>query len=159
VLYIDPVTFYKSRWPAGPASLSIGDGMTDNQNPFACYDRRFGARVIVAALVLVALALTSRALGLERGSAARIAFAVAEVVVLGYTIAITVGSIRKLDEMQYRVQLEAIAFAFASSAIVITGWGFLAKAGLPSVSWGPETWMVMVLLWALGLWLVRRRYQ
>jgi hypothetical protein len=78
---------------------------------------------------------------------------------MGYAITITVGAIRRLDELQYRIQLEAIAFAFTASAILMTGWGFLAKAGLPPRQWGPETWLVMVLLWAFGLWLTRRRYR
>jgi hypothetical protein len=129
------------------------------RNPFACYDARFLLRTFVAALALIALGLASRVLGLERGSPARIAFAAAQVAVLGYMIWITVMSVRRLDEMQYRVQLEAILFAFAVSAIVMTGWGFLAKAGLPAVSWGIETWMLMLLTWAAGIWLAGRRYR
>jgi hypothetical protein len=41
----------------------------------------------------------------------------------------------------------------------MTGWGLMTKAGLPPVSWGPETWLVMVLLWAIGLWRLRGRYR
>jgi len=131
----------------------------NRKNPFACYDRAFMARVLAAAIAMVLLSFISKWLGLERGSALRITFGVMQAALLGYLIGITIYSLRKLDELQYRIQLEAVAFAFAASAIVIAGWGFMTKAGLPAVQWGPETWMLMVLLWALGLWLVRRRYQ
>jgi hypothetical protein len=128
-------------------------------NPLACFDRGFMWRTLGAAGALVLLAVLGRWLALERGSAPRIALGLAQVAVMGYAIAITVGAIRRLDEMQQRIQLEGIAFAFAASAIAMTGWGFMAKAGLPAMSWGPETWLLMVLFWALGLWLARRRYR
>jgi len=131
----------------------------DRNNPLACFDLGFFLRVLTAAVAVVAVSVLGRWLGLAKGSAPRIAIAVVQVGLLGYAIAISVAAIRRLDEMQYRIQLEGIAFAFAASAILMTGWGFLAKAGLPSVSWGPGTWLVMVSFWALGLWLARRRYR
>jgi hypothetical protein len=132
---------------------------TERKSPLACFDLGFMLRVIAAAIGLVVLALLGRWLGLEKGSAPRIGLSLAQVALMGYAIAITVGAIRRLDELQYRIQLEAIAFAFTASAILMTGWGFLTKAGLPPIPWGPETWLVMVLFWALGLWLTRGRYR
>lgn len=132
---------------------------TGRRNPLACFDRGFMLRIVGAAVGLVLLALLGRWLGLEQGSAARIGLAAAQVTLMAYVIWITVGSIRRLDEMQYRIHLEAIAFAFAASAIVMTGWGFMTRAGLPAVTWGAETWLLMVGFWALGLWRARGRYR
>jgi len=135
------------------------EGTTGRRNPLACYDGRFLVRVLGAALLIVALSILTRVLGLEKGGPWRITVGGAQALLLAWLIWITVGAIRRLDEMQYRIQLEAIAFAFAVSAIVMTGWGFLTKAGLPAVPWGPDTWLLMVLCWAFGLWLTRRRYR
>lgn len=140
--------------PYGDTDLGRG-----RRNPLACYDRRFLLRVLGASLGLVALALLGRWLGLEKGSAPRIALAAAQVALMAWVISITVGAIRRLDEMQYRIHLEAIAFAFAASAIVMTGWGFMTRAGLPALTWGAENWLLMVLFWALGVWWMRRRYR
>lgn len=135
------------------------DGAGGRRNPLACFDRGFLVRMLGGALLLVALSVLTRVLGLERGSAARVAVGAAQWLLMGWLIWITVAAIRRLDEMQYRIQLEAIAFAFAVSAIVMTGWGFMSRAGLPVVHWGPDTWLLMVVCWALGLWLARRRYR
>lgn len=129
------------------------------RNPLACFDGAFLLRVVMGAVALIGLALVMKWLHLERGSPLRLAMAGLQFGVMGWIIAITVGSIRRLDEMQYRIQLEALAIGFALSAIVMTGWGFMSKAGLHAVAWGGETWLVMVLCWALGLLIVRGRYR
>lgn len=133
--------------------------MSENRNPFRCYDRRYLSRVLIACVLVVGISFSTRLLGLEKGSGMRIAIGVVQAVIFGYIIGITVATIRRLDELQYRIQLEAIAFAFAATGIAVTGWGFMTKAGLPSVDWGPETWLMMVLFWAVGIWLTRRRYE
>lgn len=127
-------------------------------NPFKCFDLRFLARVFAAALVVVLLSVLSRWAGFDRGTPMRLAIGFVQALLIVYTIVLTVRSIRRLDEMQYRMHLEAIAISFATSASVITGWAFMSKAGLPEMTWGTEAWLMMVLFWALGLTIVRRRY-
>jgi hypothetical protein len=144
---------------SAPAEEGAMDAGVEQKSPLACFDRALLLRVVGAGLGVMLLALIVRLLKLERGSAARIGFGLAEVALMAYAIAISVGAIRRLDELQYRIQLEAIAFAFACTGILMTGWGLMTKAGLPPVSWGPETWLVMVLLWAIGLWRLRGRYR
>ena len=63
---------------------------------------------------------------------------------------------RLLDELQQRIQLEAIAFAFLGSLVITFGYGFLELAGLPEMGWR-WAWVLMLALWVLGDWLVRRR--
>lgn len=130
-----------------------------DRNPLACYDGRFLARVIAVAVAIVALGLLRRALHLEAGTPLRLVFGGIEAVLFGYAIWITVFSIRRLDELQYRIQLEALAFAFAASAVTIVAWGSMTKAGWPPIRWGADTWIVMLLFWAVGLLLARRRYR
>lgn len=63
---------------------------------------------------------------------------------------------RLLDELQQRIQLEAIAFAFLGSLVIAFGYGLLELAGLPGIGW-KWAWVLMVALWLMGDWLVRRR--
>ena len=79
---------------------------------FRCFDGRYLARILAGAAAALALAFVARQF--ERGSAARIALNAAESVVLGYIIAITVLSIRRLDELNQRIHLVAIAFSLSS---------------------------------------------
>jgi hypothetical protein len=64
--------------------------------------------------------------------------------------------IRQMDEMQRRIQLEGMGFAFAASAVVTFAYGLLQNTGLPQVNW-MWVWPVMAPLWCLGLVIARRR--
>ena len=63
---------------------------------------------------------------------------------------------RLLDELQQRIQLEAIAFAFLGALVIAFGYGLLELAGLPGIGW-KWAWVLMVALWLIGDWLARRR--
>ena len=66
-------------------------------------------------------------------------------------------AIRRMDELEKRVQFEAVASAFAATALLTFTYGLLENIGLPSVS---LVWIMplMVALWALGQVFARRRY-
>ncbi|MBK4216577.1 hypothetical protein JJJ17_11625 [Paracoccus caeni] len=66
--------------------------------------------------------------------------------------------IRGLDEMQRRLQLEAFAFAFAGTALVTFGYGFLENVGLPRLSMF-VVWPLMAALWGCGVALGGLRYR
>jgi hypothetical protein len=66
--------------------------------------------------------------------------------------------LRRMDEFQLRVQLEALAFAFAGTALLTFGYGFLEVAGYRLISMF-FVWPLMAVLWEIGLLLARRRYQ
>ena len=122
-----------------------------------CYSPRFLAFSLGCALVIVAAALFSRSF--ERGSAMRIALAGVEGLATAAVIVGSVWSIRKLDEFQQRVQLEALAIAFAGTGVLATAYGFLVNAGLPNIDWGAFVWPVMVALWALSVLFVNLKYR
>jgi hypothetical protein len=65
---------------------------------------------------------------------------------------------RSLDELQRRIQLEAVAFSFLATCLITLTWAFQQNAGLPrfDVSFVAP---LLILLWSLGLGIARRRYQ
>ncbi len=66
--------------------------------------------------------------------------------------------LRRLDELQCRIQMEAIAFAFIGTAFLTFGYGFLEGLGYPRMSLF-VVWPTMAVLWILGRILATRRYQ
>lgn len=64
----------------------------------------------------------------------------------------------RMDELQRRIQLDAIAMAFLGTALVTFGWGFAEGAGLPQLR-AFAVWPVMASLWVVGLLIAQRRYR
>lgn len=65
---------------------------------------------------------------------------------------------RRLDELQLRVQFEAIGFAFAGTALLTFGYGFLENVGLPRLPMF-TIWPLMAVLWIVGGLIAARRYR
>lgn len=63
---------------------------------------------------------------------------------------VVVQSIRNLDEMQLKLQLEALAVAFAGTALITFSYGFLEGNGLPKISMF-AVWPLMSALWFAGV--------
>jgi hypothetical protein len=65
---------------------------------------------------------------------------------------------RGLDELQRRIQLEAVAFSFLATCLITLTWAFQQNAGLPrfDVAWVAP---LLIMLWSLGLAIAKRRYQ
>ena len=70
---------------------------------------------------------------------------------------VIIRTIRHLDEMQRKLQFEALAFAFAGTALLTFGYGFLEGAGLPMLSMF-VVWPLMAALWVIGTVIGRLRY-
>lgn len=68
-------------------------------------------------------------------------------------VVICIGQvIASMDEMQRRIQIEAIAIAFAATAILVGGYAMLGFADFPQVNWGVVI-MLMSAMWLVGkLW-------
>ena len=62
------------------------------------------------------------------------------------------------DELQRRINHQALAFAYVGTLIVCLVCGFLQQFGLPCLS-GLGVCALLVALWSLGLILSSRRYQ
>ena len=66
--------------------------------------------------------------------------------------------LNELDELQRLIQLQAIGFAAGATAVVSLMVGFLEDAGASRPSWSWVT-PLMILFWAVGLWIAHRRYR
>ncbi len=66
--------------------------------------------------------------------------------------------LRRDDELQRKIQFEALAFAFAGTALATFGYGFLENVGFPKLPTF-AIWPIMAVLWIAGLLVVRRRYR
>ncbi|QAY76057.1 hypothetical protein [Sphingosinicella sp. BN140058] len=64
----------------------------------------------------------------------------------------------RMDEMQRRIQFDAIAISFLGTALVTFGWGFAEGAGLPHLR-AFAVWPIMATLWGLGMVVAQRRYR
>lgn len=71
--------------------------------------------------------------------------------------AAVVAIIRRLDEMQRKLQFEALALSFAGTALLTFGYGFLEGEGYPRLSMF-VVWPLMALLWTIGTCLGRLRH-
>ena len=65
---------------------------------------------------------------------------------------------RGLDELQRRIQLEAVAFSFLATCLITLTWAFQQNAGLPPRFDVNRVAPLLILLWGLGLG-IARRYQ
>jgi len=123
----------------------------------ARWRRRFFALAIGVALLILAGAWVGRQLPLR--SPLRIAIALLQGGASAALIVAIARPMRHYDELQRRIQFEALAFAFAGTAVLGTAYGFLINAGLPEIDWGSWIWPGMVGLWVVGLVIANRRYR
>jgi len=88
----------------------------------------------------------------------RAVVALAPVIPAGFAVLAFVRFLRRMDELQRRIQLEAIGLSFAVSGILTFAYGFLELVGFPHLS---VIWVFpgMIMLWGLGAAVASRRYQ
>ncbi len=126
-----------------------------------CMDTSHNARYIgvaaVAALIIIAAALGERQF--PPGTAARIGFALIQSLATAVVVVMPLRALRHLDEMQRRIQLEALAIAFVGAGILCSTYGFLEKALATRLDWVFAIWPAMVLLWIAGMLIAYRRYR
>ena len=121
------------------------------------WNRRFLFLSLGAAAIVIGAALIGKQFPLR--SPARVVLAVVQGVATGAIIVGSTRSIRRLDELQQRIHLHALAIAFAGTGVLATAYGFLVNAGLPDIDWGEIVWPAMVGLWVIGLIISNRRYR
>ena len=120
--------------------------------------RRYNRDVLIALLAYaVLLAASGYIVGANRDADWRYAVAVLPMVPAAFVAVAWVRYYRTVDELQQRIALEALAFAFGGTALITFGYGFLDAAGLPRISWW-WVWPLMAILWIIGGWLARKRW-
>ncbi len=125
--------------------------------PFRCIDRRVLTVTVTAMIVMVLLAWVARRQPL--GSPPRILAAIAEGAAFAWMMLETVRSVRRLDELERRIHVEALASAAMIALVVIAAAGFLAKAGLPSIDWSWAAIALLAIVWVFEVLRITRRYR
>lgn len=95
--------------------------------------------------------------GIE-GKAARILVTLIPMLPVVFICSVVIRSIRHLDEMQRKLQFEAIALAFVGTALITFGYGFLEDEGFPKLTMF-VVWPLMATLWVIGVMLGRLRFR
>jgi membrane associated rhomboid family serine protease len=119
------------------------------------YYYELGAAFALYAGLLVASNLVDDALHVTGG--ARIALALTPMIGAAAAGWAVMRALWRMDELQRRIQLDAIAISFLATALITFGWGFAEEAGAPRLS-AFFVWPVMAVCWLIGLLIARRRY-
>jgi hypothetical protein len=112
----------------------------------------------VITLYACALALSGALLRAWPEGAVRIPIALLPMLPALLIPVVCVRFLRQADELQQRIQLEALGFAFVGTAVITFGYGFLEVIGFPSPG-AFAVWPLMGALWLAGLGLARWRYR
>jgi hypothetical protein len=117
----------------------------------------FGLAVLAGALMIGASALNRVA---DPGPALRVVLAILPVLPLAALAWGIMRAIQHLDELQRRIQLDAMSAAFVGGIFVAVIYGQLqhARVGIPELNWA-FFYPVQVVLWTLGYVVASRRYQ
>jgi hypothetical protein len=76
----------------------------------------------------------------------------------GIVIWLFVRALSRLDEVQKRVQVQALGFSLAATALLTFGYGFLEGIGWPVMN-GTLVLPLMALLWGVGMIAIALRYR
>lgn len=64
----------------------------------------------------------------------------------------------RMDELQRRIQFDAIAMAFLGTALITFGWGFAESGGAPKLE-AFAVWPIMGTLWMIASIVAQFRYR
>ena len=112
------------------------------------------ALALYATFLVISLKLVPH---LTRGSAVQAFVSLSPVLpALGVCWAVMRG-LRRMDEMQRKIQVEALGVAFAATAIATFSYGFLENVGYPKLSMF-TVWPLMALFWVIAGFISSRRH-
>ena len=118
---------------------------------------------VVMAIAWVVTYFVSRTVlkSFEMGQPARIAVELAPAIPCGLFLLAFIRNIRKMDELERKVQTEALAFAFPLSIFLLMFLGLLQLAvELSPDDWSyRHVWVFLPLFYFIGLALAWRRYK
>ncbi len=119
------------------------------------YMIQFGGAMVLYAIVLV---LSITFLTAHPASSWRTLVALGPVIPAGLGLLAFVRFLGRMDELQRRIQFDAIAFAFGTTGMLTFAYGFLENAGFPRLSW---VWVLplMIGLWSIAGAVANRRYR
>ena len=124
--------------------------------------RIYGTTLLTRGMAWVATYLVSRwLLEVVDGQAARVAIALLPVPVFAWFLWTWISGVTRMDELERRIELEALAFAFPISMVFFATLALLdvALATGPGAFAARNLWLMMPMLYYLGLWRAQRRYR
>lgn len=123
----------------------------------------YGARLLVRGLLWISVYVLSRGL-LELEVAPqplRVLIAMFPVPFFIWYLVTWMRGVARMDELQRRIELEALGFAFPAVLVVLMTTGLLDVA--ITLNTGDfslrNSWLLLPILYYLGLWRAQRRYQ
>jgi hypothetical protein len=124
-------------------------------------DRRNSLRVLAAlvvwGVVFVAVTWAIRKELLPAGPVSWIVAALPSVLMLAAFLAYA-GYLRKADELQRAIQLQALALGFGAGWLALCGYPLFERLGAPAIDAGDYV-VVMSVFFSLGVVLGQRRYK
>jgi hypothetical protein len=119
------------------------------------YAREFIIAMIAYGIVIMISRLTLNNIG---ESPWRFVIALLPLIPVLFLISGFIRYLSGIDELQQRIQLQAIGFAAGTTGLLTFAYGFLELEGFPSLS----TFFIfplMIMLWGVGLAYFSRRYE
>ena len=141
---------------AKQASASAGEALEITR-------RVYGTRLLVRGVLWMSIYALSRGL-LELDvapPAGRIAIGLLPVPFFVWWLWTWMKGVSRMDELERRIELEALAFAFPIAVVLLMTLGLLDLAiPLNPDDWSMRhVWAMMPALYYMGLWRAKRRYQ
>ena len=120
------------------------------------YTFELGGALVLYAVLLVGANTLERAIQPD----GELLLAINLVPMLGAFAAVwaVLRGLRRMDELQRRIQYDAIAFAFLGTALITFGWGFAEGGGAPRLPTF-AVWPIMGVLWGVGQFAAVRHYR
>ncbi len=120
------------------------------------YTRRF--TLAMAAYVFTILITQTMLNSMEANSLPSYLVSVIPVLPVGFGMFAFLTYLRSMDELQRRIQLDAVGFSVVMTAIISFTLGMLETAGLPSIG---LVWVLPMLIafWGIGLYFAGKRYE
>jgi hypothetical protein len=117
----------------------------------------FGLALLAGGLMIAASVVSRLA---EPGPTVRVVLAILPVLPVAALAWGIMRAIASLDELQRRIQLQAMSAVFVSGIFVAVIYGQLqhARVGLPDLNWA-YFYPVQLVSWAIGYVVASRRYQ
>jgi cadmium resistance protein CadD (predicted permease) len=112
----------------------------------------------ITVLYAAVLFLTVWLLGALGDSPWRLVVTLLPLIPIGLALLVFMGQFGQMDELQQRIQLQALAFSFFTSGMLTFSYGLLQNVGLPQVSF-IAVFPLMIALWGLGYVIAARRYR
>jgi hypothetical protein len=145
-------------------ALEAAKGAADSAGEALEQTRRiYGIRLLVRGLLWGSVYVLSRGL-LEFGiepTAARVGIALLPTPFFVWWLWTWMKGVSEMDELERRIELEALAFAFPAGGVFLAAMGLLDVA----VALNPDdfslrhTWLMLPMLYYIGLWRAKRRYE